>query len=257
MDLGIYGAGIATSISYGVSGVFILWFFLSENSELRIIPKYFTINFLILKEIIAIGGVTIVRQGTISLLVIILNYTLFKYGGELSIAVYGIINRVMMFALFPVLGVTQGFLPIAGYNYGANDNDRVKQTINTSIIFGTGIATLIFILIMIYPTELVEIFTEDKDLLQLTPNALIIAFLATPVITTQLIGSAYFQAVGKAFPALFLTLLKQGIFLIPLVFILPKFYGINGVWMSFPIADVLSTLVTCIYLKKEIKLKLT
>jgi len=257
MDLGIYGAGIATSISYGVSGVFILWFFLSENSELRIIPKYFTINFLILKEIIAIGGVTIVRQGTISLLVIILNYTLFKYGGELSIAVYGIINRVMMFALFPVLGVTQGFLPIAGYNYGANDNDRVKQTINTSIIFGTGIATLIFILIMIYPTELVEIFTEDKDLLQLTPNALIIAFLATPVITTQLIGSAYFQAAGKAFPALFLTLLKQGIFLIPLVFILPKFYGINGVWMSFPIADVLSTLVTCIYLKKEIKLKLT
>ena len=256
MNLGIYGAGLATSISYGVSGLFILWFFLSKNSELRIIPKYFAINFSIVKEILAIGGVTIVRQGTISLLVIILNYTLFKYGGELSIAVYGIINRVMMFALFPVLGVTQGFLPIAGYNYGANDTGRVKQTINTSIIFGTGIATFIFILIMIFPTELVGIFTDDKDLLKLTPNALIIAFLATPVITTQLIGSAYFQAAGKAFPALFLTLLKQGIFLIPLVFILPKFYGINGVWMAFPIADILSTLVTYIYLKKEIKLNL-
>jgi len=254
MDLGIYGAGIATSISYGVSGVFILWFFLSNNTKLKIIPKYFTINISILKEIIALGGVTIVRQGTISLLIIILNYTLFKYGGELSIAVYGIINRVMMFALFPVLGVTQGFLPIAGYNYGAKDIGRVKQTIKTSILFGTGIATLIFILIMIYPTELVGIFTDDKDLLSITPNALIIAFLATPVITTQLIGSAYFQAAGKAFPALFLTLLKQGIFLIPLVFILPKFYGINGVWMAFPIADILSTLVTYIYLKKEMKL---
>jgi len=257
MNLGIYGAGLATAISYGVSGAFILWFFLSKKSKLRIIPKYFTINFSILKEILAIGCVTIVRQGTISLLVIILNYTLFIYGGELSIAIYGIINRVMMFALFPVLGVTQGFLPIAGYNYGANDTIRVKQTINTSIIFGTGIATLIFILIMSFPTELVGIFTEDKDLLNLTPNALIIAFLATPVITTQLIGSAYFQAAGKAIPALFLTLLKQGIFLIPLVFILPKFYGLNGVWMSFPIADILSTLVTYIYLKKEIKLKLT
>jgi len=257
MDLGIYGAGLATSISYGVSGLFIFWFFLSKKSELKIIPKYFQINYSILKEITAIGGVTIVRQGTISLLIIIFNYTLFKYGGEISIAVYGIINRVMMFALFPVLGVTQGFLPIAGFNYGAKDTVRVKQTINTSIIFGTAIATLIFILIMIYPTELVSVFTEDKDLLRLTPNALIIAFLATPVITTQLIGSAYFQAAGKAFPALFLTLLKQGIFLIPLVFILPKFYGINGVWMSFPIADVVSTLVTCIYLKKEIKLKLT
>jgi len=256
MDLGIYGAGIATSISYGVSGVFILWFCLSNNTGLKIIPKYFVINISILKEIIALGGVTIVRQGTISLLIIILNYTLFKYGGELSIAVYGIINRVMMFALFPVLGVTQGFLPIAGYNYGAKDIGRVKQSIKTSIIFGTAIATLIFILIMIYPTELVGIFTEDKDLLRITPNALIIAFLATPVITTQLIGSAYFQAAGKAFPALLLTLLKQGIFLIPLVFILPKFYGINGVWISFPIADILSTLVTYIYLKKEMKLKL-
>jgi len=255
MDLGIYGAGIATSISYGVSGLFILWFFLSNNSELKIIPKYFAINFSILKEIIALGGVTIVRQGTISLLIIILNYTLFQYGGELSIAVYGIINRVMMFALFPVLGVTQGFLPIVGFNYGAKDIARVKQTIKTSILFGTGIATVIFILIMLYPTELVGIFTEDKDLLRLTPNALIIAFLATPVITTQLIGSAYFQAAGKAFPALFLTLLKQGIFLIPLVFILPKYYGINGVWMAFPIADILSTLVTYFYLRKEIKLK--
>ncbi len=252
MDLGIYGAGLATSISYGVSGLFIFWFFTSKNSQLRILPKYFKINISILKEIVALGGVTIIRQGTISLLVILLNYTLFKYGGEVSIAVYGIINRVMMFALFPVLGVTQGFLPIVGYNYGAKDVKRVKQTINTSILFGTGIAALIFVLIMLFPTELVGVFTKDDELLELTPNALVIAFLATPVITTQLIGSAYFQAIGKALPALFLTLLKQGIFLIPLVFTLPKFFGVNGVWMSFPIADILSTLVTFIYLKKEI-----
>jgi len=256
LDLGMYGAGLATAISYGVSGLFVLWFFLSKHSELKITPKYFAINWPILKEIVALGGVTIVRQGTISVLVIVLNYTLFKYGGELSIAVYGIINRVMMFALFPVLGVTQGFLPIAGYNYGAKDTGRVKQTINTAIRFGTAIATFIFIIIMIFPEELVGIFTEDKALLQATPNALIIAFLATPVITTQLIGSAYFQAAGKALPSLILTLLKQGIFLIPLVFILPQFYGINGVWMAFPIADVLSTLVTYLYLKKEIKLNL-
>lgn len=256
MDLGMYGAGLATAISYAVSGLFVLWFFLSKHSELKIIPKYFAINWPILKEIVALGGVTVVRQGTISILVIVLNYTLFKYGGELSIAVYGIINRVMLFALFPVLGVVQGFLPIAGYNYGANDVKRVKQTINTAILYGTAIATLIFIIIMMFPRQLVGIFTEDQALLQATPNALIIAFLATPVITTQLIGSAYFQAAGKALPALILTLLKQGIFLIPLVFFLPKFYGINGVWMAFPIADISSTLVTYLYLKKEIKLNL-
>ncbi|WP_435262395.1 MATE family efflux transporter [Tenacibaculum sp. nBUS_03] len=256
MNLGMYGAGLATSISYAVSGLFILWFFLSKKTELKIIPKYFIIDFSILKEIIALGGITIIRQGTISILVIILNYTLFKYGGEISIAIYGIINRVMMFSLFPVLGVTQGFLPIAGYNYGANDSKRVKESIKTSIIFGTGIATFIFILIMLFPSQLVGLFTDDKELLNQTPSALIIAFIATPVITTQLIGSAYFQAAGKALPALLLTLLKQGFFLIPLVYILPKFYGINGVWISFPIADILSTLITYFFLQREIRLNL-
>ncbi|WP_440121527.1 MATE family efflux transporter [Tenacibaculum sp. Ill] len=256
MNLGMYGAGLATSISYAVSGLFILWFFISKRTELKIIPKYFKLNFSIVKEIISLGGVTVVRQGTISILTIVLNYSLFKYGGEISIAIYGIINRVMLFALFPVLGVTQGFLPIAGYNYGANNTERVKETIKTSILFGTGIAVLIFILIMLFPNELVGVFTEDEKLLNLTPNALIIAFLATPVITTQLIGSAYFQAAGKALPALLLTLLKQGFFLIPLVYILPKFYGVNGVWMSFPIADVLSTVLTYAYLKREVRLHL-
>ncbi|GFD76552.1 MATE family efflux transporter [Tenacibaculum sp. KUL113] len=256
MNLGMYGAGLATSISYAVSGVFILWFFISKKTELKIIPKYFKLNFSIVKEIVSLGGVTVVRQGTISILTITLNYSLFKYGGEISIAIYGIINRVMLFALFPVLGVTQGFLPIAGYNYGANNTERVKETIKTSILFGTGIAVLIFILIMLFPTELVGVFTEDEKLLKLTPDALIVAFLATPVITTQLIGSAYFQAAGKALPALLLTLLKQGFFLIPLVYILPKFYGVNGVWMSFPIADVLSTALTYAYLKREVRLHL-
>ena len=256
MNLGMFGAGLATSISYAVSGLFILWFFFSKNTQLKVIPKYFKLNFSIVKEIVSLGGVTVVRQGTISLLTIVLNYTLFKYGGEISIAIYGIINRVMLFALFPVLGVTQGFLPIAGYNYGANNIERVKESIKTSILFGTGIAIIIFIAIMLFPTQLVSIFTEDKELLNSTPNALIVAFLATPVITTQLIGAAYFQAAGKALPALLLTLLKQGIFLIPLVYILPQFYGVNGVWMSFPIADISSTLVTYIYLKREVRLNL-
>ncbi|OCK42114.1 MATE family efflux transporter [Tenacibaculum soleae] len=256
MELGMYGAGLATSISYAVSGLFILWFFLSKNTDLKIIPKYFIIDSDILKEIISLGGITIIRQGTISILIIILNYSLFIYGGEISIAVYGIINRIMMFSLFPVLGVMQGFLPIAGYNYGAKDIKRVKECIKIAIAFGTAIATLIFIFIMFFPTELVALFTDDINLQNLTTDALIIVFLATPVITIQLIGSAYFQAAGKALPALILTLLKQGFFLIPLVYFLPKFYGVLGVWVSFPIADVLATFVTYIYLRKEVKFRL-
>ncbi|MFY0604428.1 MAG: MATE family efflux transporter [Flavobacteriaceae bacterium] len=255
-NLGMFGAGLATSISYAVCGLFIFGFFLSNKSELRVHAKDLVLSYPIVKEIIELGGVTIVRQGTISILVIVLNYTLYKYGGEISIAIYGIINRVMMFALFPVLGVTQGFLPIAGFNYGAKDSKRVKETIRTAMLYGTSVATFIFLFIVFFPETITQVFTNNPTLIERTPNALLLAFLATPVITTQLIGSAYFQAAGKALPALLLTLLKQGIFLIPLVYILPQFYGINGVWYSFPIADVCATLITYIYLRREMKLHL-
>ncbi|EAR11921.1 uncharacterized membrane protein [Polaribacter irgensii 23-P] len=251
-DWGMWGAGLATSISYASCGLYILYFFLSSKSELQIIPKNFKLDIPILKKIGKLGGVTVVRQGAVSVLMIVLNYSLYTYGGEISIAVYGIINRVMMFALSPVLGVTQGFLPVAGFNIGAHKNERVKETIKKSIYFGSILGTLIFIVIVIFKEEIIWIFTNDATLLAQTPDAMLIAFLMTPIVTMQLIGSAYFQAAGKALPALFLTLLKQGIFLIPLAYILPIYYGVNGVWWSFPIADTLATLITILVLKREV-----
>ena len=256
-DWGMWGAGLATSLSYASCGLYILYFFFSSKSELQIIPKNFKLDYNIVTEIAKLGGVTVVRQGAISILMIVLNYSLYKYGGEISIAVYGIINRVMMFALSPVLGVTQGFLPVAGFNIGANKNDRVKETIKKSIYFGSILGTFIFIAIVIFKEEIIWVFTNDATLLAQTPNAMLIAFLVTPIVTMQLIGSAYFQAAGKAMPALFLTLLKQGIFLIPLAYILPIYYGVNGVWWSFPIADTLATIITIWVLKREIDKNLT
>jgi putative MATE family efflux protein len=249
---GMWGAGLATSISFASCGLYILYFFLSSKSELKIIPKNFKLDFKIVREIIELGGVSIVRQGAISILMIVLNYSLFTYGGEISISIFGIINRVMMFSLSPVLGVSQGFLPVAGYNIGAEKNERVKETIKKAIWFGSILGTIIFIGIVIFKEEIIWIFTNDATLLAKTPNAMLVVFLVTPIVTMQLIGSAYFQAAGKALPALFLTLLKQGIFLIPLAYVLPKFYGIDGVWWSFPIADVLSTIITVLILKREV-----
>ncbi|QNM86317.1 MATE family efflux transporter [Polaribacter pectinis] len=251
-DWGMYGAGLATSLSYASCGLYILYFFLSSKSELKIIPKNFKLDFKIVREIVELGGVSIVRQGAISILMIVLNYSLFTYGGEISIAVFGIINRVMMFALSPVLGVSQGFLPVAGFNIGAEKNNRVKETIKKSIYFGSIVGTIIFIGIVIFKEQIIWVFTNDATLLEKTPNAMLIVFLVTPIVTMQLIGSAYFQAAGKAMPALFLTLLKQGIFLIPLAYFLPMYFGVNGVWWSFPIADTLSTIITIIVLKREV-----
>jgi putative MATE family efflux protein len=252
-DWGMWGAGLATSLSYASCGLYILYFFLSSKSELKIIPKNFKLDFKIVREIVELGGVSIVRQGAISILMIVLNFSLFKYGGEISIAIYGIINRVMMFALSPVLGVSQGFLPVAGFNIGAQKNDRVKEIIKKAIWFGSVLGTIVFIGVLFFKEEVIWIFTNDATLLAETPNAMFIVFLATPIVTMQLIGSAYFQAAGKAMPALFLTLLKQGFLLIPLAYILPKYYGINGVWWSFPIADILSTIITIWILKREVE----
>ena len=256
LNMGMYGAGLATSISFASCGLFILYFFISKKSEIKIVPKYFRFDISIVNEIVKLGGVSVVRQGTISVLMIVLNYSLYKYGGEISISIFGIINRVMMFALFPIMGITQGFLPIAGYNYGAQKFDRVIETIQKAIGYGCAIAGFIYVLIIIFAKEIISIFSTDPILLAETPRAMILVFLVSPIIAIQLVGSAYFQAAGKALPALLLTLLKQGVFLIPLAYILPVYYGVDGVWYSFAIGDVLATIITYVVLKREIKTNL-
>jgi putative MATE family efflux protein len=255
LNLGMFGAALATSISYFMCFAFILWFFI-KKSELRLHLQHYVFQSKIVSEISSLGFVTFARQGVVALLSIILNHILFAQGGEQAVAIYGIISRMLMFALFPILGVTQGFLPVAGYNYGAKNHERVRETINVSIKWAAGLATLIFLIILVFATPVVSVFSNDNAILEETPNALRIVFAASPIIAIQLIGAAYFQAAGKAVPALLLTLTKQGFFLIPLVLILPQFYGTFGVWISFPIADVLATLVTGYYLKREMNRKL-
>ncbi len=249
---GIAGAAWATTISYILSAIYALVFFAYGKSELKVERKYFRVDLKIAKEILSLGSVTLARQGTISLLILIMNHTLFRYGGEIAIAIYGIISRMIMFSLFPVMGLVQGFVPIAGYNYGAEYWERVKDVVNKSIKYGVLLSFLIFISIIFGADTIVKVFSKDSEILQLTPSALRIAFLATPLIAVQLIGAAYFQAIGKPVPALILSLSKQGFFLIPLVLIMPLFFGLDGVWYSFPIADLSSTLVTWLFLKKEI-----
>ena len=264
-DWGMHGAAWATTIGYLLCFGYILYFFLSKNSELKIGLHHFRLKSSILKEIGSLGFVTLSRQAVVSIIYLLMNNILFDLGGEAMVAVYAIIGRMLMFALFPVFGVTQGFLPIAGYNYGAQKYDRVKESINTAIKYAALMATLVFIGLMLFPAEITALFLSSKsDLSPLelltnafvmdhTPSAMRWVFAATPIIALQLIGAAYFQAVGKAIPALLLTLTRQGFFFIPLILILPNFLGELGVWISFPISDVLASLVTGYYLRKEVK----
>lgn len=252
LDLGMAGAAWATTGSYFLCFLFILWFFISNNSELKISLFHFGLDKEIVSEIASLGFVTLARQAVVSITYLFMNNILFNLGGEVSVTAYAIVGRMLMFALFPVYGITQGFLPIAGFNYGANYYDRVRESISTALKYAAGLATIIFILLMVFPDVITKMFTSDQAVLEETPSAMRWVFAATPIIAIQLIGAAYFQAIGKAIPALLLTLSRQGFFFIPLILILPKFYGELGVWMSFPIADVLATIVTGYFLNREV-----
>lgn len=214
---------------------------------------YLKPNLGIIKEIVQVGGVTFVRQGTVSLLAIVLNNSLFHYGTEMAVSSYGIISRLMMFINFPVFGLTQGFIPIAGYNYGAEQWKRVKEVLYTAIKAGLIIATLIFLILILFAPEIVGLFSKDEILINQTYPAMRLVFLLTPTLIVQLLSSAYYQAIGKALPALILTLLKQGIFLIPLVLVMPLYFGLDGIWYSFPIADLLTTIVSAIFIRKSMQ----
>ncbi len=256
LGYGMHGAAWATTGSYMLCLGFIVWYFLSNNSELKITECFYKLNFPIIKEIGGLGFVTLARQAIVSVTYLLMNNILFNLGGETSVTAYAIVGRMLMFALFPVYGITQGFLPIAGFNYGAEQYKRVRDSIFTAIKYGVALAAVIFVFLMLFPDAITQLFTQDAEVLRETPPAMRWVFAATPIIGIQLIGAAYFQAIGKAVPALLLTLLRQGIFFIPLIFILPRFYGELGVWMSFPISDVLATIVTVYFLHREVKLNL-
>lgn len=256
MDLGMMGAAWATTGSYVLCFSFILWFFLSKNSEMKISWPHFKLQKTIVSEISNLGSVTLSRQAIVSITYLLMNTILYDFGGETSVTSYAIVSRMLMFALFPIFGITQGFVPIAGYNYGAHNYERVKKTIRIAITYSMALAFLIFVLLIGFPELITRMFTTDPLVIEKTPIAMRWVFAATPIIAIQLIGSAYFQAVGKAVPALLLTLSRQGFFFIPLIFILPLWYGELGVWMAFPASDVLSTLVTAFILYREVKTKL-
>lgn len=253
LDMGLEGAALATSISYVCSASFCMWYFLTGRSSLRITWEAMKLRAKIVKEIVSLGGVTLVRQAVVSILAIVLNNSLIVYGGETAVATYGIIQRTMMFANFPVLGLNQGFIPIAGFNYGAEKWTRVRKVVTMALKVGTVIAATICVTILLCAEPLVRLFTSEQPLIDMAVPAIRISFLATPLILFQLVGSAYFQAIGRARPALFLTMTKQGFCLIPLIFLLPNINGLNGIWMAFPIADVLSASICFYFLWKQLK----
>ncbi|MDZ4132617.1 MAG: MATE family efflux transporter, partial [Dethiobacteria bacterium] len=212
-------------------------YFFSGKSSLTVKAQYLKFDLPLIKEMLTVGASAFVRQGSASIMLIIANNLLVYYGGDLAIAVLGIIHRVMMFTLMPILGVVQGMLPLVGFNYGARQKNRVNESIVLAMKVSTAISLLAFILVMAIPAQLMMIFTTDPAVIEMGRTALRLIFLLSLTVGMQMITAGVFQAIGKAKEAFVMSLARQILFLIPLLIILPRFIGLNGIWLAFPLAD--------------------
>lgn len=241
---GIEGAAIATVISYLVGTINGVTHFMLKSTPLRFHLKNFKLEKEIIKSIISIGLSPFSMQIGTSLVVILINSTLLKYGGDLAIGAYGIINSVNMLVVMFIIGLNQGSQPIIGFNYGAKNYDRVFKTLRYAAIVGTGLTTLGFLIGTFLPHQVVSLFTRDESLQQVATVAQRISVMMFPIIGFQIVVSNFFQSIGNAKIAIVLSLTRQFIFLIPAIFLLPPIFGLNGAWAVMPVSDGLSAIVS-------------
>ena len=249
---GMQGAAIATVISQLVMFVWIFGYYYTGRSSLRFALVHLRPRLIILREIIGIGISEFTRMAAGSISIILINSTLVRLGGNTSVAVYGVINRSMSVFFMPLMGIAQGFQPILGYNYGAGNMKRVRQVIRLAITTATIFAVFAFIVTKIFPEAIFGLFSKDENLITEGSKAMRLITLAYFLVGFQIIGSAMFQALGKAHAAFILSLSRQVLLLLPLVLLLPRYFGISGVWMAFPAADGLSFFLTLYLFLREI-----
>ena len=253
--LGIKGAALATIISQFISFLYILKYLYSGKSSLKIKLYHLKPKPHIITEIFAVGFAAFARQVTGSVVAIIVNNSLRIFGGDIALIIVGILHRVTMFLFMPLFGVIQGMQPIVGFNYGAKKFDRVKEALKLSILATTAIATLGWLIAELFPFVIISAFTGDIEVIEKGSTIMRIVISMIPVIGIQIVGAALFQSLGKAVPSLILSLLRQVLLFIPLIIILPRILGLGplGIWIAYPVADVLSVILTTLFLRSELK----
>lgn len=244
LNMGIRGAAIATVIANMLVFVFLTSYFLSGKSLLKIRRSDLWPDFSVIPEMAGIGASSFTRVAAGSLVAIVLNNSIGFYGDEMHLAILGVCNRLLIFFLMPLFGLVQGFQPILGFNYGARNLDRVRQSIRMATLYATLLTTFAFLLMMLFPTPLLKMFNRDPRLIAEGAFIIRIIVICLPTVGFQVVGATMFQALGRVFPALFLSMSRQILFFIPLVLILPLFFGLPGIWIAIPVSDALAALVT-------------
>jgi putative MATE family efflux protein len=251
---GMQGAAFATVLSQAVSAVWVVAYFMRGKSLLRLQAANLRLSRPICMSILAIGSPMFTLQIAASVVNCLLNNKLSTYGGDSAISIMGIIYAGLMVITMPVFGINQGAQPIIGYNYGAKKFDRVRKTLLTAILAATAMILLGFTMMMLFPARVIGLFgRHDAHLVEMGTRAIRITFIMLPLVGFQVISASYFQAVGKPKHAIFLGLSRQVLLLMPAVLILPRFFGLDGVWAALPTADCCSSVLTAIWLAAELR----
>jgi putative MATE family efflux protein len=254
---GMRGAALATAIAQGVSAIWVLAYFLGGKSLLRLHWRWLQLRGQTCGRILLIGSPMFLMQLFGALMFGFVNHQAGIYGDD-AIAIWGSIYALFMVANMPVYGINQGTQPIAGFNYGAKRFDRVKQALLTGILFASTLTILGFVVALIIPRQVMELFINAEtlnrdDLITRGAHAMRVCFLLSPLVGFQVVSASYFQAIGKPREATLLMLSRQVFLLIPLVWILPIFFQLDGVWMALPISDGVSSLLTGVCLFFELR----
>ncbi|HZK24683.1 MAG TPA: MATE family efflux transporter [Oscillospiraceae bacterium] len=243
-EMGVTGAAVATIISQAASAAWVLHYYLSGKSYLKIRKINLRPELPLSLKMMSLGTSSFVRQVSNSMSIVLLNNSLQHYGGDMAVSAMGVIFSIRTLQMMPVLGISQGVQPIIGYNYGAQQLGRVKKAFKLAVLLATAATVLNFAAIMLFPEFFFRLFTTDAELIAVGAAGVRRYMLFLPILGYQVLGANYFQAVGKPKQAIFLNLSRQAIFLIPALLFLPRYFGLSGTWSAQPTADALSVLVT-------------
>ena len=252
-DMGIAGAAWATVIAQTVAMIVVLQHFSNKARPFHFERGIASLDMRVAKDSLAIGMGPFLMHAAACLVTLFINQQLREYSGDLGIGAYGICNRFIFMFIMICMGLNQGMQPIAGYNYGARKYSRVKEVFWKTARIAMGITTLCFIIGMFIPKAAVGIFTHDEELMTLSAKALRILVIAFPMVGFQMIATNFFQSLGMVRKSVILSLSRQILFLLPLLYLLPLGMGDNGVWASYPISDTLATLLTIFMLGRLFK----
>ena len=248
LGMGIRGAALATVIAQLVALVIILRYFSDQSRLLHFRKGIFKMDLRIARDSLSIGLAPFLMNSAACLVTLFINQQLKNYSGDLAIGAYGIVNRISFLFIMINMGLNQGMQPIAGYNYGARKYSRVKEVYRKTVKYATMVALVGFVVSLAFPHAAVSVFTSDTDLKELAAKGLVLINLMLPIVGFQMVTTNLFQCLGMINKSIILSMSRQLLFLLPMLYIMPMFLGAKGVWISFPISDFFAALVTFIML---------